>query len=481
MQGTQFNNNNFFEGLMRGAMASLRGYAEAKVAVAQAGNDAELQRANSRLAQARNDILRRRNEIDLQLGQAQIASNEQIAEEERKAQQFNVVTTTEGKKYIVDAQGQSAAEVAEIQSGTAKSVAETGAEAQTGAAQIGADAQVKSAQIGADATVKAAEAGAKATADAAQLDYDKAIRVAELQMEEAQGVANIKRQTELDSLFYEKVGGVGGAGTISVEASRHFMSVLSAVRQTDAYKLLNASQSAAQRVLALYKDGGSPEKDITFMNIFQRVIDPGVSVREGDVQLQQSTMPYIQQMQAAVDRIQTGVVLTPDMRQGMVEALMTLANADYDLLLPAVQASVGDQLSQNAELVQTGRNTPESLFYVPLQRFEGSPVIDAGTGGVTLSTGAQGASDGRMTRTPGQEPSQAESRIVKLVNWAKLRMSEGRSGQEIRQMLVERLDKTVSDPAQRQQILSAVDAQVNWDGTATGGGGAPRSMDKRRQ
>ena len=487
---------NFFEGAMRTGASVLRGYMEAKVAVAQAKTQSQLQRANARLAQARNDLLRQQNEITKGLGEAQIESNERIAEEERKAQQFNVVTTTEGKKYIVDAQGQSAAEVADIQAGAAKSVAETGAESAESVAQIQGQAGVKQAEIGAQASenvaqtqagaqVQAAQGASDAGVKVAQINKESAIEVAAKQAEALTGVADIKAQAEIDKAFYENLAAGGdGLGTVSAEASRFFMSVQAAASRSDAYKLVNASQAAAQRAIELYKDGGSPAKDITFMNMFQRVIDPGVSVREGDVQLQQSTMPYVDQIKATMTRMEQGLVLTNSMRQQHMESLMALANADYDLLMPRIEQTVASQLSQNAELVQSGRNTAESLFYLKPQRFEGTPMVDEGTGAVTLGAATQTGvgADGRMPQEPQQAQTGAESKIPALVQWAQLRMSEGQSGQEVRQALVDRLDKTVSDPAMRQQILEAVDSQVQWEQARTPERrGAPRPMNKRRQ
>ena len=439
MMDEGFTTRNFLEGAMRGGAAALRGYMEAKVAVAQARNDAELQSANSALARERNNILKMKSNQDFFLGQQQLASQERIAAGEQEAAKFQILTDTEGKKYIVDAQGRAALAVAQEEGATAESLTQTTTEAGIEEAQIAADS---------------------------------ALKVAELESEALVDATNIKAQAEVDQAFWERMTtGVGGKATVTPEAQKLFMSVRAAAKQSDSYKLLHATQTAVQRALALYADGGTPSDDIALMNIFQRTIDPGVSVREGDVQLQQSTMPLIEQLRATMKRVSEGVVLTPPMRQEMLQTLVTLANADYDVLLPRLEQTIGGEIRMNAELSQAGYDASD-LFYIAPQRFDGTVVSDATSGSVTLDngkpdTGVDGRVPASQTPTQTQPGGGGTDPTTAFVQRAQSGVAQGMEPAAVRAELVRALSRSTKSEAERQAILQAVDAAI---GAGDGGG-----------
>ena len=81
-----------------------------------------------------------------------------------------------------------------------------------------------------------------------------------------------------------------GKGAVSTDASLHFGRTFDRIARSTPYKILESSQNVVPRMLALFADGkADAADDLAMVNMFQRMIDPGVSVREGDVQLQQST------------------------------------------------------------------------------------------------------------------------------------------------------------------------------------------------
>lgn len=459
------NTANFLEGAMRGGAAALRGYMEAKVAVAQARNDSERQAAESALVRERNNLLKVKQNQDFWLGQEQIRSAERIAESQQQTEQFRILTTADGQKYIVDAQGRNALAVAQEQGATAERVAETGADAQRDVATTGAAAQKAVAQTGADAQrdvattqagaqVQASQGQADASVKAAQIGADAVVDVANIESEAAQRVAEVENKV---------LSGVGGKPTVSAEAQRIFQTALRRVAASPPYKILESSQNVVPRMLALGANGRwDAADDLALVNMFQRMIDPGVSVREGDVQLQQSTQAAWSRFELAIKRVQEGALLSPDLRRDMVSTAIELANEDYRVLLPRLQAAGNNELAMNAELAKAGYDISD-FFLQPLQEFPGEVVLDERTGAVSLVAGAGGLdADGKMAQQGATQAGGSDEAVVSRVRQL---INEGRTPVEVRTSLVAEMERKGYTPERQQALLSAVATAMGWSQT----------------
>ena len=153
----------FFEGAMRASAASLRGYMEAKVAVARATNDRDLQKAQNALVAERNKLLKQKQQNDFILGKMQVESQERMHADTQETARYQIVTDHEGNMYKVDKETGSAVEIAKVQADAAQRVAETGAGAQVDAAKVGAESAEKVAQTQATSAENVATTGAEAS------------------------------------------------------------------------------------------------------------------------------------------------------------------------------------------------------------------------------------------------------------------------------------------------------------------------------
>lgn len=92
---------------------------------------------------------------------------------------------------------------------------------------------------------------------------------------------------------------------------------------------------------------GDGPGDITAINAFQRLVDPGVSVREGDVKLLQSASSWFARMNPSywLEQLKTGAKLPPETRQQMQD----LARKLYAARARTYAERVGDLFKQQAQ------------------------------------------------------------------------------------------------------------------------------------
>ena len=462
----------FLEGAMRASAASLRGYAEAKVAVAKAKNQSELQKAQNALVAERNKLLKQKQQNDFILGKMQVESSERMHAETQETARYQIVTDHEGNMYKVDKETGSAVEIAKVQAEAAQGVAETGANAQVKTAEIGAqsaesvattqaEAQVKTAEVGAAAGTEQAKIGAEASKSVAQTQADAVTGAAEIEAQSEERIAEIKNRPAL---------GGGGRTAVSTDAALHFGRTFDRIARSTPYKILESSQNVVPRMLALFADGkADAADDLAMVNMFQRMIDPGVSVREGDVQLQQSTQAAWSRFELAIKRVQEGALLTDDLRRDMIQTAIDLANEDYDVLLPQIQRAGDEALHMNAELAHAGY-TISDFFLQPLQKFEGQVSLDHGTGAVSLVGAAAESSglgtDGRMTNDGGQSDSAgagATDKVSQTVVRAKQLFDGGTPPAAIRAGIIAAMSNNNVSPEEQQQTLQRVAAAIGVD------------------
>ena len=209
----------FFEGAMRTGAASFRGYMEAKVEVAQARNEQELHRAQQRLIQERNNLLKQKNQYDFELGQMQITSQEGIAardiaarekmhEETQETARHQITTDHEGRMYVVDVNAGTAVELKKMETDAmvkgkrlekegAENVAKTRAEGAQNVAETQGGTAENVAKIQGGAAEKVAEIQAQGNVNVAKIQGDAARDVAETQS---------KTNSLLDGIESGKIG-----------------------------------------------------------------------------------------------------------------------------------------------------------------------------------------------------------------------------------------------------------------------------------
>jgi hypothetical protein len=94
-------------------------------------------------------------------------------------------------------------------------------------------------------------------------------------------------------------------------------------------------------------DTASGFDDIAAINAFQRMVDPGVSVREGDVSLIQSAIPWLDKVNPGYnwEKLNTGAKLPLEMRQ----ALVRVAGELYNTKAESFDNSYGKNIKAIAE------------------------------------------------------------------------------------------------------------------------------------
>lgn len=87
--------------------------------------------------------------------------------------------------------------------------------------------------------------------------------------------------------------------------------------------------------------------DITAINAFQKMVDPGVSVREGDVQLLKKSIPVLEKVSPTFqwESLNTGAVMPPKVRR----ALMRVAKDIYDTKSSRFNNTIVNRFKRNAE------------------------------------------------------------------------------------------------------------------------------------
>lgn len=291
----------FLEGAMRASAASLRGYAEAKVAVAKAKNQSELQKAQNALVSERNKLLKQKQQNDFILGKMQVESSERMHAETQETARYQIVTDHEGNMYKVDKETGSAVEIAKVQAEAAENVATTGANAQVESAKVGAESAEKVATIQGQAQENVATTGAEASQAVAETGANAQVESAQIAAEASQAVAEFNAQyknagTELLSdpdLFgktskLREVLSRAGIKPDSVPLTQEQLDTKMTISQrlnTDKlYTYAMDIQAGYLTALGGYREQGG-FGDISMVVGLVKIQDPGSVAREGEVAL----------------------------------------------------------------------------------------------------------------------------------------------------------------------------------------------------
>jgi hypothetical protein len=126
----------------------------------------------------------------------------------------------------------------------------------------------------------------------------------------------------------------------------------------------NANDALASRDIIgsnLSKKNGL--SDITAINAFQRMVDPGVAVREGDVALIQQAIPRLQRFGLKAQNWVVGDQLSPEVRKQMIEAADAMLESRVRAANPAIEElrGVAKAAGLNPDMAIKPPKLPESL------------------------------------------------------------------------------------------------------------------------
>ena len=320
---------------IRGAVAAARGAAEGQVAALQAKSQSQRQAAELSYNQRLADLKEQELHNDALFKQAALDEEGRQFDQTDKTKRDIQLTEWAGKFYVVDTERKTMTEVAEIKAGADKAVAKTTAQSE---AQVATDANASRERIATEnneTDIEEAQIGARAQKytddvkrDIAEGGYASAEKIAAWQ------VAVDEAKVAADAAA--AVGG-GDASTVDLGLSPDQIDrvdKLSAQYRAEKWvQDLQTMRSEFTRAAATYDrikqqdDGSNPDletgvMDIAMINIFQRMIDPGVSVREGDVQLLQQAMGAQAQLGLLYEQVWgAGVKLTKEARAEMFQLI----------------------------------------------------------------------------------------------------------------------------------------------------------------
>lgn len=329
---------------VRGLVAAARGAAEGQVAAAQAQDARTARQQQFNLQSRLADLEEQKLWTEDAFKRTELGEEGRRSDEQEKTKRMNIRVTTDGKLVEIDEDNKTARYLGKLEAETKETVANIGAKATTDAATIKADA---------DKTVATTVTEGKAAEGAADraMSYDIELLRAQTQNYSddikrdiaEQGIvsaekisqwtlANEAYKAELDA--QGKSGGARGTVELGLndDQIKRVDALVADYIKEDDYKALQKLQreffranNAYDRVKKAALDPKNEDAfktgsaDIALINIFQRFIDPGVSVREGDVELLQKGESIWNEIKVKYfDRIkETGYRLTPEAREEM--------------------------------------------------------------------------------------------------------------------------------------------------------------------
>lgn len=363
---------------IRGLVAASRGALEGQVAALQATNERAKHEAEIAWRNRSLDIEQQKVFLEDAFKHTELGEEGRQADQEDATKRFQIITTDDGQRYIVDSQGD-----------TARAVAETGADATKYTADKGLEgtestnkSRERSAQTAADATKYSADKqleGTKDTNEARQAVADTQAAAAETTarynyqatMEAVRGKGeqdretlweeyDIARQQRADRLARRAELGATGAvvPALQKEAREWALRVVKDVQASESYKYLESAQLQWE-VIESGAEGFGGMSDLALVNAFQRMIDPGVSVREGDVALQLQTSSFLERLDLLAEKATSPTgepvdVLTPSARAGLIGTAMSILNGQMDAFYLKRMTAANNMLQMESELADNG-------------------------------------------------------------------------------------------------------------------------------
>ena len=137
-----------------------------------------------------------------------------------------------------------------------------------------------------------------------------------------------------------------------------YKDVLNEIQQDLTYqRLVDAHHQWATILGSIQDDTGA--SDLALINTFQRMIDPGVSVREGDVELIKTTNGFLQRLENMKRELEEGRLLHPETRNDLTSTAKNILDKQQQLFYTRIKTYADGMIDMHPEL--KGRFTFESI------------------------------------------------------------------------------------------------------------------------
>jgi len=153
-----------------------------------------------------------------------------------------------------------------------------------------------------------------------------------------------------------------GNGDLTPKQAQHMFQLANGLKAHPAYTDMTDIHTGWQGVqTGLKQDNGFG--DITAINAFQRMVDPGATVREGDVALLQSASSLVDTILSdyPIEKLRSGAKLPDAVRKRMADAARDL----YSVRAKNYNETIGNQYRQQAQAVGVPFNLVGMDFEIP--------------------------------------------------------------------------------------------------------------------
>ena len=512
-------------GLFRGLAAAARGYVGAKVAVARATNERELQKAHFALETARTGLIKQKQDFEAQHARDTLASQERQATAQREHETKLQEVIVDGQKAIAKIGVDGQMEIMRVQqageterAGLAEEGANTRAGIAADTAREGMASQERIAEgdqavqrEGIESQERIAAGQQEGETTRAQMDADLQREIATIQQEIAtQGYASQESVARIEAMGKNMGFNFGGGvSMLNEDEWGRLLDMMTKVSQnkdmtiirqikggfvTAMQGFIDASQNgpmSQQAAVANSEEAqsfGFSMADMAIINGYQRMIDPGATVREGDVDALIASMAKSEQLRAFVNQyIGTGGRFTPEGRQALAELVLNQYNANVDARVPGLAGQLTDVLRASG---LEGRGIGMDFFDMP-QREQRSidQILQAGGDWATgIGTEAQQTQPAQGTQPEGTVPSgqappagDAGESQLPLMGWAEdyqKGREQGMSDDDLDAALRNAILESGVPEAQVESVLSQVKSRVDATGRDTEIGQTEMEMDE---
>ena len=376
---------------IKGGVSAVRGAVEGQLAAMKAQSDSEYREKMLQYQNRLADIEQYKAMSEATFREKELGEEARRADEAERTKRLDIVVTHDGKVLEINQKAKTAKYLADVGAETERETTETTAKSRERVAEIGAKADVdvaetttqgrrEVAEIGAETDLAIEESRAKteAAADAVRLD------IAEKGFASAEKIAAWELANKAYLAELEAAGKSGGAGGTIVEGLtpdqvERVDKLRAAYHKEKDYQDMQKMQTEYGRAVSAYEkiskqaqaEGEDLETgfgDVALINIFQRFIDPGVSVREGDVALLQQAEGINTWLERKIDAIHEGAKLSPQGRADMFELVTgfyttAMARKSEDLTSRYQQAIAIDGLLRNSGVTVSTLGTDFAEVY----------------------------------------------------------------------------------------------------------------------
>ena len=369
------NTQNFAEGAFRGLAAALRGYLQGKVLARQAKDDRESRFAQANLENKRLAVEREKGLLTNALGQRQLdetsslnarlttleekkedtrageVKDDRTHEEKMLADTYRLMLKRDENQarlnaLLADKSKDNEIEIMELQAqidednklidakNTILKLEKEGEEDRktttTTAAVTGEEDRKTAVVTGAE------DRKTQGVVNQGALDVQESENQGALKVQEAKDAAALKQEIMTQSAASE-------SGILTDQQSIRMGKVVDDFTKEESYKIFKKINTAYTSLIPGYwvQNGVG---DLDLLNSFQRMIDPGVSVREGDVAIMQLAQSMLGKIELAQNRILEGDILSPELRDRLMRLSTLLYNAHYHGYIDSLKETYTDRL-----------------------------------------------------------------------------------------------------------------------------------------